>query len=111
MQRGAEGAAVGDFEDGEGWVGSWGCGRGLVKGCWREGEGVSLRWRVVGGWVDLQGQTNSRGCLLAACWVAFGFFGTSFFQLGLFEFGPLAFFWLARSGGGMRGWIVADSGC
>jgi hypothetical protein len=60
-QRGAEGAAVGDFEDGEGWVGSWGCGRGLVKGCWREGEGVSLRWRVVGGWVDLQGQTNSRG--------------------------------------------------
>ena len=52
-QRGAEGAAVGDFEeDGEGWVGIWGCGRGLVKRCWREGEGVSLRWRscwLVGG--------------------------------------------------------------
>ena len=80
-------------------MGFWGCGRGLVKGCWREGEGVSLRWRGCW-WVDLLFVCTCRGCLLAACWVAFGSFRTSFFRLGLFGFGPLAFFWLATLGGG-----------
>ena len=71
-------------------------GEGMLEGGRR-----GLRWRVVGGWVDLQGQTNSRGCLLAACWVAFGFFGTSFFQLGLFELGR----WL------FSGWQGQGVGC
>jgi hypothetical protein len=64
----------------------------------------------------LTGANKQSWVLLAAFWVAFGFFGSSFFQLGLFEFGPLAFFWLARSEGvgcavGQSRALLGVSGC
>ena len=77
---------------------------GRFFGVWaRVGEGMLERERglvcgggVVGGWVNLLFLCACRGCQPAAFWVAFRFFGTSFFRLGLFGFGLLAFFWSAR---------------